>query len=176
MKKIKCTLGTIDRAIEEIERYEKQLKKKLHNLLERLGELGIEEASVRFANAVYDGDNDVKVADKPVWIDENKLAISASGNSITFIEFGTGVFYSGESHPKAAEFGFTRGSYGYHLGRLESWRYKGNPGTNGEVIESGEHSGEVKTHGNPANRSLYDTGKELREQIVKIAREVFSGD
>lgn len=173
MKKIKCTLGMLHKTITEIESYQKELDKKVRILMERLAEIGIEEATVRFANAIYDGTNDVRVNNTPVWIDKNKLAISATGKSITFIEFGTGVHYVAESHPKAGDFGFTRSGYGYHLGRLDSWRYSGNPGTNGEVITEGKHQGEIKTHGNPANRALYDSVKEMREQITKIAEEVF---
>jgi hypothetical protein len=174
--KIKCTLGTINKAIAEIDEYQKKLDKKVRTLMERLAEVGIGEAEVRFGRAIYDGTNDVKVNKSPVWINDNKLAISASGNSITFIEFGAGVHYAGESHPKAAEFGFERGGYGHHLGKLDSWRYEGDPGTNGEVITEGKHKGEVKTHGNPANRVLYDSAKEMREQLVKIAEEVFGND
>lgn len=174
--KIKCTLGTLDKAVAELERYQKELDKKVRTLMERLAEIGIGEAEVRFGRAIYDGTNDVEVKDSPVWISDNKLVISASGKSITFIEFGAGVHYATESHPKADEFGFARGGYGHHLGRLDSWRYKGDPGTNGEVITEGKHKGEVKTHGNPANRVLYDSAKEMREQIQKIAEEVFGDD
>ena len=96
MKKIKCTLGTLHKAIAEIESYQKELDEKVHTLMERLAEIGIEEATVRFANAIYDGTNDVRVNNTPVWIDKNKLAISATGKSITFIEFGAGVHYAAE--------------------------------------------------------------------------------
>ncbi len=174
--KIKCTLGTLDKAIAEIERYQKELDKKVHAFMERLAEVGIEEADARFKRAIYDGTNDVVVNESPVWIDQNKLAISASGKAITFIEFGAGVHYAADSHPKAGEFGYNRGGFGHHLGRLDSWRYAGDPGTNGEVITEGKHKGEVKTHGNPANRALYDSAKEMREQIAKIAKEVFGDD
>lgn len=176
MRKIRCTLGTIGKAVAEIEQYQKELNKKVHTFMEKLAEIGIDRATVRFANAIYAGTNDVKVDKTPTWIDKNKLAIVATGNSITFIEFGAGVHYASESHPKAGEFGFTRGGYGYHLGKLDSWRYSGDPGTNGEVITEGEHKGEIKTHGNPANRALYDSAKKMREQITKIAEEVFGND
>ena len=176
MKKIKCTLSTIDKAVAELEAYEKDLKRKTKTLMERLAEIGIKEADVRFKRAIYDGTNDVKVSDSPVWIDDDKLAISATGKSVTFIEFGTGVHYASEDHPKAGEFGYNRGGYGHHLGRLDSWRYKGDPGTNGEVITEGKHKDEVKTHGNPANRALYDSVKKMREEITKIAKEVFGND
>lgn len=173
MRNITCTLGTLSKAIAEIERCQKELDKKKHAFMERLAEIGINEAEVRFANAIYDGTNDVLVNKTPIWIDKNKLAIFATGKSITFIEFGAGVHYAADSHPKAEKFGFTRGGYGHHLGKLDSWRYSGDPGTNGEVISEGKHQGEVKTHGNPANRVLYESAKEMREQIAKIAEEVF---
>lgn len=176
MTKIKCTLGTISKAIEGIERYQKELDKKVHIFMEKLAEVGIEEADIRFGRAIYDGTNDVIVDKTPTWINDNKLVVSASGKSITFIEFGAGVHYSGEPHPKAGEFGYERGGFGYHLGRLDTWRYTGDPGTNGEVITDGKHKGEVKTHGNPANRALYDSAKEMREQMIKIAEEVFGND
>ena len=174
--KIKCTIGTLRKAVEELERYQKELDRKVRLMMEKLAEVGIEEAEVRFGRAIYDGTNDVKVDKSPVWISKNRLAISAKGDSITFIEFGSGIHYAGESHPKAGEFGFDRGGYGHHLGKLDSWRYKGDPGTNGEVITEGRHKGEVKTHGNPANRALYDSAKEMREKITKIAEEVFGHD
>jgi hypothetical protein len=176
VKRIKCTLSDIDKAIAELEMYEKELKRKTRTLMERLAEIGIKESEVRFKRAIYDGTNDVRVNDSPVWIDDYKLAITATGKSITFIEFGSGVHYTGEDHPKAGEFGYIRGGYGHHLGRMDSWRYEGDPGTNGEVITEGKHKGEVKTHGNPANRALYDSVKKMREEIVKIAKEVFGND
>lgn len=49
MKKIRCTLETLDKAIAEIERYQKDLNKKVHTLMEKLAEVGIKEATVRFA-------------------------------------------------------------------------------------------------------------------------------
>ena len=107
MTKIKCTLGTIRKAIAEIEEYEKDLQKKLKTLMEKLAEVGIEEATVRFANAIYDGTNDVQVNQNPTWVSDNKLVISASGKAIAFIEFGAGVFNPGV-HPKAVELGAIR--------------------------------------------------------------------
>lgn len=173
--KIKCTLGTIDEAIKQIEAYEKNLKNKQRIFMERLAEIGINTAKVKFQNARYDGENDVKVTD-PKWLDDNRLIISATGKAVLFIEFGSGVHYASDSHPKAAEFGYVRGTYGYGLGKLDSWRYEGSPGTNGEVIKEGKHKGEIRTYGNPANRCMYDASKEMRKKIREIAKEVFGSD
>ena len=173
--KIKVSLGNIDEAIKAIEQYEKNLEKKTKAFMERLAEIGADTAKTKFSTAQYDGENDVVVGD-PKWIDNKRLVLSATGRSVLFIEFGTGVHYSSASHPKEAEFGFSRGTYGHGLGKLDSWRYEGNPGTNGELITEGKHKGEVKTYGNPANRCMYEAGKEMRKQIKEIAKEVFSSD
>ena len=173
--KIKVSLGNIDEAIKAIEDYEKRLEQKRKTFIERLSEIGVETARVSFKNAQYDGYNDVVVSDGR-WIDDNRLVLSATGQSVTFIEFGAGVHYSSPPHPKADELGFARGSYGHGLGKLDSWRYDGDPGTNGEIITTGKHKGEIKTHGNPANRCMYDAGKEMRNKIREIAKEVFGSD
>ena len=105
--------------------------------------------------------------------DRNKAAVVAIGSSVLFIEFGTGVKYP-DSHPEAGKFGFEHGGYGHHLGRLEKgWRYQGDPGTNGEVIATGKHAGEIHTYGNPANMSMYYTVRELEEKFEEIARRVY---
>lgn len=173
MKKITCTLDTLDDAITEIEWYMRDLEIKMKKLMERLAEIGIETATLGFGNAVYAGTNDV-VVEPFKWVGD-KLIISARGNAVAFIEFGTGVHYS-TPHPKASELGMVRGSYGYKLGRLDSWRYKGDPGNEGQVIQEGKHKGEVLTHGNPANRAMYDAGKDMRENILEVAKEVFGSN
>ena len=173
--KIKCSLGNISEAIKQIEKYEKSLQKKQKIFLEKLAEVGVDVAKAKFQTAQYDGDNDV-VLSEPAWLGDNRLVISATGKSVMFIEFGTGVHYKAETHPLADDFGFVRGAYGYTLGKFDSWRYKGNPGTNGEMITEGKHKGEIETHGNPANRCMYEASKEMRKKVREIAKEVFGSD
>ena len=126
-----------------------------------------------FKTAQYDGDNDVVVNSVPAWISDNQLAITATGQSITFIEFGSGVYYS-EQHPRATDFGYERGAYGQGKGSQNAWGYYGVPGTNGEIIKSNEKGDLVITHGNPPARAMYDAGKEMRSVMVDIARKVWS--
>lgn len=161
----------IDAVIRRVERCRISLPEKIERLMNRLGEIGVETARVRFSEAQYDGINDVSVSAE--WVDDDLLVIHADGQAVAFIEFGTGVHYT-ESHPKAADFGAIRGSYGYGLGRLDSWRYRGEPGTNGEIIAEGKHKGMVKTHGNPPAYAMYDAGREMRNRIAEVAKEVFN--
>lgn len=161
----------LDETIRQLEEYKERIKRKQRTLLERLAAIGIETASVRFATARYDGTNDVVVPHVPEWQGDNKLIISASGSTVYFIEFGSGVHYS-ETHPKAAEFGAVRGSYGHGLGKLDSWRYEGEPGTDG--VPSTKHPGQVVTHGNPPARAMFDAAEDIRDKILEIAKEVYA--
>lgn len=170
----KYSLDEIESLIDDLNTYQKRLDKKVKFLMKELAEIGVENMKVGFAKAIYDGNNDV-VVNAPKW-EEDKLILSASGSSILFIEFGAGIHYASDAHPMAGDFGYTRGGYGYGLGKRDSWRYKGDPGTNGVVVQDGKHKGEVVTHGNPANRVVYETSKLLREKILKLAKEVFKND
>lgn len=172
---ISVKVKNIDKVIRQLEKYRDNLKSKQHRLLEKLAEIGIDVATARFGSAQYDGVNDVVVQDSPEWVDETKLIIYAFGTTVTFIEFGTGVHYT-EQHPKAEELGAIRGEFGQGKGSQTSWGFYGEPGTNGKVIKTTDKGNLVITQGNPPARAMYDAGKEMRTQILQIAREVFKND
>lgn len=170
--KVELSQKGIDKAIKELNDYKKWLKDCTEKFLKALADEGAQIATAKFQRAVYDGTNDVKVSVENR--EENTVAVVAVGSAVLFIEFGTGVKYP-DNHPEAGKNGFTCGGYGYHLGRLKNgWRYTGNPGSNGEVITSGEHAGEVHTYGNPANMSMYQTVRELEEHFEEIARRCYT--
>lgn len=168
---MKFRISGLDETIRHLEEEKKRIRNKQHELLEKLAAIGIETATIRFAQASYDGTKDVAVPQEPEWDGDNKLRISAEGSTVSFIEFGTGVHYA-DSHPKAGEFGAVRGGYGYGLGKMDSWRYTGEPGTNG--VESEKHPGQIVTHGNPPARAMYDSAEEMRSKILEIAKEVYA--
>lgn len=168
---VKLTEASINNALKELSNYKKWLLECTEKFVKELGKEGVEIAKVKFETAVYDGTNDVSVSVEER--ERNKVAIVAVGNATLFIEFGTGIKYADE-HPEAAANGMIRGEYGHKLGRLEKgWRYKGDPGTNGEIITEGKHKGDVHTYGNPANMPMYQTVRELEEKFAEIARRVF---
>lgn len=159
--------------VRSIERYASQLDSKTRTFLERLAEIGISSADASFRSASYDGVNDVVVNSTPVWVDDHTVAVQASGRAILFIEFGTGIFNSG-LHPQANELGMIRGEYGKGHGKQESWVYIGEPGTNGQVLDSARNV--VRTRGNNASRSMYDAAEIMRNDITRIAKQVFGSD
>lgn len=138
---------------------------------DRLAQEGLEIASVKFSQAVYDGMNDVSVTVEPRG--NNVRAVVATGGATLFIEFGTGVTYP-DDHPEAEELGMKRGEYGQGHGKQHSWGYYGDPGTNGVLKEKKNGGFVVITHGNPANMPMYKTVKELQDRLTEIAKEVFS--
>lgn len=138
---------------------------------DRLAQEGMEIASIKFSQAVYDGTNDVSVTVEPRG--NNVRAVVATGGATLFIEFGTGVTYP-DDHPEAGELDMKRGEYGQGHGKQHSWGYYGDPGTNGVLKEKKNGGFVVITHGNPANMPMYETVKELQDRLTEIAKEVFS--
>ena len=151
---------SIDNAIKELKAYRDSIDRKKKMLLERLGEIGIKEASVRFTTAMYDGENDSSVTLKDT---STGYVILAEGNAVAFIEFGAGVYYNaGEPYPDKRPDGIVGiGEYGYGRGKRKAWGYR-------------DSGGEIKiTHGNPAAMPLWYASEEMRKNILTIAREVF---
>jgi hypothetical protein len=161
-KVIKMSLGadSISDAIAQLKAYRNTLDAKKDKLLERLGEIGVREASVRFTTAMYDGINDSSVS---LEVTKDGYAIVAEGHAVAFIEFGAGVYYnSGEPYPDPRPEGIVGiGEYGKGYGKRQAW---------GFTDESGEL---VITHGNPAAMPLWYASEEMRSKIKQIAQEVF---
>ena len=172
---IKVEVKGIKETIAHLKKYRKSIDDKKKLFLERLAERGIELEQEKMADIIYDGSHDSQVG--AYWMDDEKIVIAFTGSKVTFIEFGTGTVYE-DTHEKASEFGFTRGTYGKGLGANPPW-YFIEP--SGKIHGNAEYEAVtsrgnlvVKTYGNPPNRIVYNTGKELREEIIKIAKEVFS--
>lgn len=158
--KMGLSVDSIESAIAQLTAYRNTLDAKKDKLLKRLGEIGVREASVRFTTAMYDGVNDSSVS-----LEANKdgYAIVAEGHAVAFIEFGAGVYHnSGEPYPDPRPEGIVGiGEYGKGYGKRQAWGYK-------------DDSGElVITHGNPAAMPLWYASEEMRNNILKIAKEVF---
>ena len=163
MKKISMTLDdkSIDKAIKEIRAYKLYVAAKTKLLCEKLATMGAKEASIRFSSAMYDGINDSSVTVSPTatgWV------IIASGQAVTFIEFGSGVYYNGsEPYPEPRPDGIVGiGEYGKGYGKRKMWGYYDESGTL------------VKTRGNPTAMPMWYATKEMEQKILQIAKEVFT--
>lgn len=159
--KIRITLSeeSIDAAIKQVESYKKDLGRKTNELAQRLAAMGATQISLGFSRAIYTGpmDYDVTVED----MGEDKYRVVASGTTILFAEFGSGVTY-GDGHPLDSQLGYGPGTY---------------PGQTHAMTGKGwylpKDKGGGHTYGNPPNMPVYNTAKELKNEVERVAREVF---
>lgn len=167
--KVNITLSKkgIQSAIKQIENYRDNLVKKNEEFVKRLGEVGIPVIHENIAAAAGDSD---KTHDAYIKInsfgDYSQATLIVSGKDLLFIEFGAGVHYNGavgsSPNPMGASKGYTIGSYGKGNGSKDSWYY---------YADTGEL---VRSQGTQATMPVYKAGVEMRQKMLKIAKEVFS--
>ena len=147
-------------AVKELRRYSAWVQNKEDELRMRLAMLGATVASIKFSRAIYNGSNDVSVR-----VDDtgSVAVIYAEGESVAFIEFGSGKKY-GYGHPQAGEHGFGPGTWSDGPDGKGHW-----DDDRGWWYGSGQHS-----YGNPPAMAMYSAVKEITENVTKIAKEVFS--
>ncbi len=162
---MKITIDPFDRksisaAIKKLEQYERDFKAKESEFVRRLKELGVSVATTGFSMADYDGTNDVLIAETQ---SGPRALVIAYGETVGFIEFGTGVKFreydSGglEFKPPA------HGTYGKGKGKNpKGWYFKQHEGA------AGRH-----TYGNPPAEAMRTARDTMIEHVTQIAREVW---
>ena len=171
---ITITVDGVDSIITAITDYKSDLDAKLEQVLEKLANLAAIGARARYDLAQYAGNLDVMVEAHRVSATE--WEVTADGESVLFIEFGTGVAY-----PEAPESTFAagivpHGQYGHGRGaNPKGWYYYGNPGNLGHTPHDPKMAarGLVWTNGNPPTRAMYEASKDMQRQIEQTVREVF---
>ena len=113
-------------AIKQLEQYKRDFLAKEELFVKRLAEIGVSVASTGFATADYDGVNDVVVTFEQ---QGNRATVVASGETVGFIEFGTGVKFP-EWDNSGTEYTPPRhGTYGKGMGaRPKGWYFKQSEG------------------------------------------------
>lgn len=149
----------IQKIQDELMVYRKWQEEKARELAERLAALGATVASIRFSRAVYTGKKDVDVTVEAL---PNGYKVKADGESVLFIEFGSGVTY-GYGHPEAGKFGMGPGTYPDgkgHWNDPKGWYLPKSAG--------GGH-----TFGNPPAMPMYEARKAIEQELPRIVKEVF---
>lgn len=173
---MKLQITGLDSTLRYLKRLRSDLDKKQKEMLQRLSEIGLEDARLGFMTAVYDGINDVSCH---VEWDGNICYIVAEGEKVLFIEFGSGISYF--EHPRQ-DLVSPHGTFGQGKGANSSgWVYRGEMGTyptEASFIpkdrQGNPKPGLVRTKGNPPARAMYDAGEKIETMIIQIAREVFA--
>ena len=150
---------SVARASAELRAYAAWVEQKEAELRVRLASLGATVASIRFSRAIYSGTNDVSVR-----VDDtgDVATIYAEGESVAFIEFGTGAAH-GYGHPLAGEHGFGPGTWSDGPDGKGHW-----DDPNGWWYAHGQH-----TYGNPPAAAMVAARDAMVEELTTIAREVF---
>lgn len=163
MKKVRVSLSTagIEQLEKELQEYRKWQEAKAKELAERLSTLGASVASIRFARATYTGIKDTTITVEQI---ANGYAVKADGESVLFLEFGSGLTYGG-GHPENSEFGMGPGTYPDGKGHWDDPRGWWIPKSAG-----GGH-----TYGNPPAMAMYEARKTIIRELPRIVKEVFSG-
>lgn len=151
---------SIDAAIKLLQQYERDFKAKEELFIRKLKDIGVTVATAGFAGADYDGVNDVVVTDTQ---GGTNAMVIAYGETVGFIEFGTGVKFpeydsSGLSYTPPAH-----GTYGKGHGKNpHGWYFKQSEGG------SARH-----TYGNPPAEAMLTARDKMIESVVRIAKEVW---
>lgn len=164
---------SVEKAIKQLTEYKNKLAEKEAEMVRRIAQLGLNVASVKFSRALYAGTNDVRCR-----VEQNgaRATIYAEGEAVGFIEFGTGIRHP--EHPGFADYKApAHGTYGKGKGANPGWwDYNGDPGNKGHVITTKSGKTKVRTSGNEPALAMYEAIINMVEQIVEIAREVWSSD
>lgn len=143
-----------NRAINELEKYQRDVKPKLLEVCKRLAQIGVETARTHLQLA--DGNTNVTI-EEPVRM-ENGYKIVMDGKDVYFVEFGTGEFTY--RHGEEVSVPVYPGSYSekhaQQFSKYHFWWYGGQ-----------------QYEGTPAYRPLLYAGQAIRQAVPRIAREVF---
>lgn len=163
-----------DVLIRQLKDYKKGLKTKEENLVSALVDKGETVANTNLGKAYVTGYMDAQITSEQKG---KRGSVSLVGYQAGFIEFGTGMYYVAESetHPLADEYGAVRGAWGQGQGAKPPWIFRDAPGPNAPntTVPLPQGMGTL-TYGIPANRTMYNTGKELHENLEEIAKDVFN--
>lgn len=173
-KRISLSLSTsdIDKAIREIDRFEKDFISKCDQLIEKIAQAIAKEAQQRFDSAIVD--DLTSQSGEPIKANVNVrcekrgdvYVIIADGEDAVWVEFGAGVYHNGgigqSPNPYSVQnhLGFVIGGFG-EKGKKNTWGFY-------------DQDGSLRlTHGTPAKMPMYNAVQSIGGEIVAIAREVF---
>ena len=174
-KKISFGLNSkeVQNAIKEVKSYQKDIYRKCEKLCKKLNNIGykvalekISESPIGKTVVLHSEISSKKTGCKAMLISVGEVKHSEGHepfNTLLAIEFGAGIYYNSTANPKANELGMGVGTFPgqihafsdgwYYLEEDNEWHY---------------------THGVKATMPMYFAGKEMKEKIETIAKEVFS--
>ena len=153
-------LKSINKAIKQIEVYRLEFELKEQEFVKRLAEIGVSVATTGFALADYDGTKDVVVSMNQAG---TQATVIASGQTVGFIEFGTGVRYPEWDSSGADYTPPEHGSYGKGKGASP----------HGWWFTAGGGGASQHTYGNMPAEAMLTARDRMIEKVIQVAREVW---
>lgn len=155
---LELSVASCNKALKELEKYQREIKPKLDEVCKRLAEIGAQEASIRAQFGRVYGNDDVTVSTEKM---ENGYKVVMSGADIYFVEFGTGDRageYAGDASNVSVGImpGDWSETHAQQYSKFGYWFYDN-----------------VRYEGTPAEMPMYYAGKKMREEMPRIVREVF---
>ena len=152
--------ASVSAALEQVEQFKKDFLEKEKLFVQRLADIGVRVAQAGFSTADYDGINDVTVS----MVKTRKgYSVVASGETVGFIEFGTGVKYQEWDNTDMDYTPPKHGTYGKGQGaNRHGWWF--NPNAGGKAVH---------TYGNVPAEAMRTARDEMVERVTQIAREVW---
>lgn len=155
---VKLSSDSIDRACQRLESYKTSLQRKGVEICRRLSIPCAVKVSLGFASAIYKGEKDYHISVDKI---DNGYVVKADGETALILEFGAGVTF-GYGHPQESEFNMGAGTYPGQVHAMDP---------RGWWIPKAKGGGH--TFGNPPTMAMYLAAKETREEVERVAREVF---
>ena len=149
--------------LEKLKRFligkQRWLDRKTDEVCRRLAEMGAVKASLNFSRAIYTGNEDHTITVESRG--KNEYAVRADGETVLFVEFGTGLMGYGHQEPN----GYGAGTYPGkgHWDDPSGWWLPRE--------KNGGHS--QHTFGNPPNAPMYKAVRTLEDELERVVREVF---
>lgn len=152
---------SIRKAIQELEQYKKDLNRKIEIFTEKLAQKGVEIAKMNIGvyDAIYTGEllRSINYEKGAVIEHGSKYIVYTDCLYAKFVEFGFGAVGAQHPHPDTSIVGW---KYDVNEHGEEGWFY----------FKDGEWHW---TKGFPSRPFFFETAMQLRNEVVKIAKEVF---
>lgn len=176
-KVIKCNLSarSFFNAAKEIRSYTDELDRKCALFVQKMAEIGYEEIVSILSAHVYTGETLGSVTvleDGSAGSGRYKARVIVSSDAILFLEFGSGtVGKDAERHPLEGEYGYGAGTYPSQAPR-QNPAYANWENPEGWVYYDAYGKKKV-TKGIAAVMPMYNGGKAMEQQLMKVAERVF---
>lgn len=175
MPTIKVHLNTrsIDSAIRYLEEYHRRVENAGDEIAKRLADLGYQVAYGVMSGHIFSGETIESLEVERV--EEGQYVLRAGSKAILFFEFGAGIRYGG-GHPWSDDLGYGSGTYpgNGHWDDPDGWWF---PTDDPRLIYRIDKNGQGWGHsyGNKPHMPFYLADKEIRDNIIKIAKDVIKG-